>query len=191
MKNISKFLLATLALSFFAGCSSDEDAAEQSNAQSESQNIIGIDFKEEPKISYCLPRYLSDAETRTIAEVFSGDELSYGHLIMRSQPQKRAGMYFFVMFDYDPDYIALACKFILEVDSTKHPHTRKFVFDVPETHSVLREIKLGITGSDWRDPDEKVNAWRLTLLSPSGKILTQKQSWLWSVNNCDSKIKVD
>lgn len=187
MKNFAKHIASAsifLALSFLflSGCASEDSG--------ESQNIIGVDYKEEPKISYCLPRYLTDAETRTIAEIFSGDELSYGHLIMRSRPDKRAGMYFFVMFGYEPDDIALACRFVLEVDSTKHPHTRKFVFDVPETHSVLREVKLGLTGSDWLGPEEKVNAWRLTLLSPSGKILTQSQSWLWSVLHGDSKLKV-
>lgn len=178
------FLSATLALA--AACSSDDAQGEKTE---QSQNIIGTDFKAEPKISYCFPKYITDAETRTIAEVFTGDEFNYGHLVMRSQPDKRAGMYFSVMFGYAPDDISLACRFILEVDSTKHPHVRKFVFDVPETSSVLREVKLGVTGSDWLGSDEKVNAWRLTLLSPSGKVLTQTQSWLWSVKHGQSKLK--
>ncbi len=106
--------------------------------------------------------------------------MTYGHLIMRSQLKKRAGMYFFVMFGYTPDDIAMGCRFVLEVDSNKTSQVRKFVFDVPKTTSVLREVKLGLTGSDWKR-DEKVNAWRLTLFSPSGKILTQSQSWLWDI----------
>lgn len=183
MKNALKlFPLSLLAL--LCACAGDDRQTEPAESY-----IIGAGMKNEPKITYCLPRYLTDPETRTIAEVFSGDEFAHGHLIMRSQPKKRAGMYFFVMFGFEPDDIALACRFILEVDSTKHPHVRKFVFDVPETSSVLREVKLGLTGSDWLGRDEKVNAWRLTLLSPSGKILTQKQSWLWSVKHGDSKIK--
>ena len=174
---INAFLAAAAALA--AGCASD--------GETDDSQIIGINHASEPKISYCLPRYLSDAETRTIYEVFTGEELPYGHLILRSNPAKRAGMYFFVMFGFEPDSVSLACKFVLEVDSNKRPAPRKFVFDVPETHSVFREVKLGITGSDW-DPDEKVNAWKLTLLSPSGKVITSAQSWLWEVGAGESKI---
>ncbi len=188
MTNILKSILATLSIFAVVACSSDEKNGEPS--VSDSTEIIGISNKKEPKISYCLPRYISDAETRTIYEVFTGEEMPYGHLILRSNPDKRAGMYFFVMFGYAPDGIGLACKFVLEVDSNKAPHHRKFVFEVPETHSVLREVKLGLTGKDW-SRDEKVNAWRLTLLSPSGKVLTQSQSWLWDVENGISKLKKD
>ena len=138
-----------------------------------------MDFKGEPKISYVLNRYISDPETRSIYEIFTGEETTYGKLVIRTQPDKRAGMYFFVMFGYDPDDIALACTFELSVDSTGDSKTKTYKFTVPETHSVTREIALGVTGSDWPGPDAKVNAWKLVLKSPTGKILTQKQSWLW------------
>lgn len=83
------------------------------------------------------------------------------------------------MFGYDPDDIALACTFELSVDSTGDSKAKTYKFTVPETHSVTREIALGVTGSDWPGPDAKVNAWKLVLKSPTGKILTQKHSWLW------------
>ncbi len=140
---------------------------------------IGVDFKGEPKISYVLNRYISDPETRSIYEIFTGEETTYGKLVIRTQPDKRAGMYFFVMFGYDPDDIALACTFELSVDSTGDSKTKTYKFTVPETHSVTREIALGVTGSDWPGPDAKVNAWKLVLKSPTGKILAQKHSWLW------------
>ena len=185
MKFFAKIIAAAAVSAALFGCGSDD---EQTSTAPES-NIIGLSFNDPDEISYCLPRYLSDPETRTISEVFTGDELTYGHLILRSQPKKRAGMYFFVMFGYEPDDIALACKFVLEVDSTDHPKARTFTYTVPQTHSVLREIKLGITGSDWPNPSARVNAWRLTLLSPSGKVLAQKQSWLWSVKYGESRLK--
>ena len=188
MKNFLKIFLAISSIIAMTACSSD---GKKSASQDESAEIIGVNNKDEPKITYCLPRYITEEETRTIYEVFTGKEMSYGHLILRSQPDKREGLYFFVMFGYKPDSIGLACRFILEVDSNKNPHPRTFVFDVPETHSVLREVKLGLTGSDWSDKKEKVNAWRLTLLSPTGKIITQTQSWLWSIKHGDSKLKLE
>ena len=188
MKNFFRIFCAIFSILVIAGCSSD---GEKSASEGNSNEIIGVNHKEEPKITYCLPRYITEQETRTIYEVFTGDEMPYGHLILRSQPKKRAGMYFFIMFGYKPDDIGLACRFVLEVDSNRHPHTRQFVFDVPETHSVFREVKLGITGNDWFGEDEKVNAWRLTLLSPTGKVITQSQSWLWSVKHGYSKLKLE
>lgn len=188
MKDFLKIFLAISVVIAMTACSSDDT---DKTSQDDSNEIIGVNNKEEPKITYCLPRYITEQETRTIYEVFTGDEMPYGHLIMRSQPKKREGMYFFVMFGYKPDAIGLACRFILEVDSNRHPHPRTFVFDIPETHSVFREVKLGLTGNDWNGSEEKVNAWRLTLISPTGKIITQSQSWLWSVKYGDSKLKLE
>lgn len=168
--------LAALAVSAAVGaCSSDSGTA----PEEQEGGTIGVDFKGEPKISYVLNRYISDPETRSIYEIFTGEETTYGKLVIRTQPDKRAGMYFFVMFGYDPDDIALACTFELSVDSTGDSKTKTYKFTVPETHSVTREIALGVTGSDWPGPDAKVNAWKLVLKSPTGKILAQKHSWLW------------
>ena len=184
MKYTLRLFLFLLASFTVVACSSDTNKAD---AQDDSTQIIGVNTKEEPKITYCLPRYISEDQSRSLYELFTGKEATYGHLILRTQPKIREGLYFFVMFGYAPDKIGLACKFVLEVDSNKDPLPRTFVFDVPETASVFREVKLGITGTDWSGKSEKVNAWRLTLLSPTGKIITQTQSWLWSVKYSDVK----
>ena len=180
MKYFRYAALAALsaATALFCSCSGDT-AADNAPAGKSDGGTIGVDFKGEPKISYVLPRFLNDAQTRSIYEVFTGDEINYGKLTMRTNPEKRAGMYFFVMFGYEPDDIALACTFELSVDSTADSRTRTYKFTVPETHSVTREVVLGLTGADWPNPKAKVNAWKLVLKSPSGKVLAQKQSWLW------------
>lgn len=180
MKYFRYAALAALsaATALFCSCSGDT-AADNASVGESNGGTIGVDFKGEPKISYVLPRFLNDAQTRSIYEVFTGDEINYGKLTLRTNPEKRAGMYFFVMFGYEPDDIALACTFELSVDSTADSKTRTYKFTVPETHSVTREVVLGLTGADWPNPKAKVNAWKLVLKSPSGKVLAQKQSWLW------------
>lgn len=180
MKYFRYAALAALsaATALFCSCAGDT-AADNASAGESNGGTIGVDFKGEPKISYVLPRFLNDAQTRSIYEVFTGDEINYGKLTMRTNPEKRAGMYFFVMFGYEPDDIALACTFELSVDSTADSKTRTYKFTVPETYSVTREVVLGLTGADWPNPKAKVNAWKLVLKSPSGKVLAQKQSWLW------------
>lgn len=180
MKYFRYAALAALsaATALFCSCAGDT-AADNASAGESNGGTIGVDFKGEPKISYVLPRFLNDAQTRSIYEVFTGDEINYGKLTLRTNPEKRAGMYFFVMFGYEPDDIALACTFELSVDSTADSKTRTYKFTVPETHSVTREVVLALTGADWPNPKAKVNAWKLVLKSPSGKVLAQKQSWLW------------
>lgn len=180
MKYFRYAALAALsaATALFCSCAGDT-AADNAPAGKSNGGTIGVDFKGEPKISYVLPRFLNDAQTRSIYEVFTGEEINYGKLTLRTNPEKRAGMYFFVMFGYEPDDIALACTFELSVDSTADSRTRTYKFTVPETHSVTREVVLGLTGADWPNPKAKVNAWKLVLKSPSGKVLAQKQSWLW------------
>lgn len=180
MKYFRYAALAALSAATVLFCSCAGDTAADNAPVGESNGgTIGVDFKGEPKISYVLPRFLNDAQTRSIYEVFTGDEINYGKLTMRTNPEKRAGMYFFVMFGYEPDDIALACTFELSVDSTADSKTRTYKFTVPETHSVTREVVLALTGADWPNPKAKVNAWKLVLKSPSGKVLAQKQSWLW------------
>ena len=165
--------IATRLISSYEG--SDSAVADIQNAW-----VASVDDMLGEKIAVADTNfYISDPETRSIYEVFTGEETHYGKLVLRSQPDKRAGMYFFVMFGYEPDDIALACTFELSVDSTGDAKTRTYKFTVPETHSVTREIALGVTGSDWPWPKARVNAWKLVLKSPSGKVLAQKQSWLW------------
>lgn len=187
MKNfLIRALGASLTMMLFSACSGDESAQTESD-NGDMGSVIGSDYKDEVNISYCKMRYLRADETRTIPEIFTGEEYTYGQLTLRSQPTKRAGMYFFVMMDYGPDDISLASQIVISLDSTDNPRTRTFTFVVPETHSVLREMRLGITGSDWPNPKAAVNAWKIEIKSPSGKTICEKQSWLWSLKGAQRK----
>ena len=145
--------------------------------------VIGMDRNSNVNISYVRSRFMEDWQTRSIGEALTGREHTHGHLTLRSQPDSREGMYFFIMLDWGPDDILMASQIDLYVDSSKTAKVRKYTFTIPETHSVTREIKLALTGSDWKDSEEKVNAWKVVVKTPSGKVVTQKQSWLWSLND--------
>lgn len=170
-------LLAAAAISAAAlscGCS---------GTGSPSGTIMGVDRNSGDEISYVRTRHIEDWQTRTIGEALTGEEFTHGRLTLRSQPDSREGMYFFVMMDWGPDDIALGCTIDLYVDSSATAKVRKYEFAVPETSSVLREIVLGLTGSDWKGRSEKVNAWKIVIKTPSGRTIAQKQSWLWSIED--------
>lgn len=186
MINYKSLILAGALASaaFICGCASDDAEDAPKTTPEPEEGIMGISYVGETEISYCRTAYMSDAETRTIPEIFTGEEFTYGYLTMRSQPAKRAGMYFYIMIS-GPDEIPLASVIELSLDCSQSPKTKHFKFTVPETHGLLREIKLGITGDDWPSPTAKVNAWKIVIKSPLGKVVTQKQSWLWSAKNKD------
>lgn len=172
-----------VGLLIFTACSSTY----MPNPDTSKGEVIGMDRNSDVKISYVAPRYFEDWQTRSIGEALTGQEYTYGHLTLRSQPDAREGMYFFIMFDWSADDILMASTIELHVDSTETPKARKYIFTIPETHSILREVKLGLTGTDWKGKNERVNAWKVVVRTPSGKIVTQKQSWLWGING-DGKV---
>jgi hypothetical protein len=71
----------------------------------------------------------------------------------------------------------------LYLQTKKNPKVQKFSFVVPENSSLFRELVLGITGNDAELVDTSILAWKIEVKNPEGKIITQNQSWLWSIEN--------
>ena len=190
MKQNLPALICALALSaLMFGCSSTEPELDAGGKIDTSKgSILGVDRNSGVKISYVYTKYMDDIDTRSIGEALTGDEYTHGFLTLRSQPKERAGMYFFVMLDWAAEDIAMGCQIELSVDSTASALTRTYNFTVPATHSLLREVKLGLTGSDWKGGNDRVNAWKIVIKTPTGKVITQRQSWLWSLRE-DGKVE--
>jgi len=146
----------------------------------EDGEILGINYQDECEISYVRIKYLDKHDATHLGDALFGEEFTHGYLTLRTQNKARAGMYFFVMID-GPNDIAKGSKIEINVDSTRTKKVHTYTFEVPETHSLLREVKLGITGKDWSGKDEKVNAWKIIVYTPDGKVVTEKSSWLWSI----------
>ena len=176
MKTLSSFFIVAICL-LFAGCSSNE--TKEQKAKYEFENSISND--KSSKISDVNYRYLSDAETRSIWEVFTGEEFGHGRLFLRTQPENRNGLYFFVMFDTYQKNILKDTEITLFVHSKGNKKIEEFKFKVPSNSSLLRELALGITGSDSQKVSKKVLAWKIIVKDPSGKVITQGQSWLWGI----------
>ena len=190
MKQNLPALICALALSaLMFGCSSTEPELDAGGKIDTSKgSILGVDRNSGVKISYVYTKYMDDIDTRSIGEALTGDEHTHGFLTLRSQPKSREGLYFFVMLDWAAEDIAMGCQIELSVDSTATPLVKTYNFVVPATHSLLREVKLGLTGSDWKGGNDRVNAWKIVIKTPTGKVITQRQSWLWSLRE-DGKVE--
>ncbi len=175
-------LFAALSAAALALCACASDDAEGTPQEPEiDDGIMGVTYKGETEITSVRMDYMTAPETRSLGEIFTGEEHNEGHLVLRSQPNKRAGMYFHVMTS-GPDTIPLASTIELSVDNTFTVGTRTFKYTVNESHGLLREIRLGITGGDWPNKKARVNAWKIVIKNPAGKTVVEKRSWLWTLD---------
>ncbi|MGH7944888.1 MAG: hypothetical protein ACREH8_23210 [Opitutaceae bacterium] len=112
-----------------------------------------------------------------ISEYFGGREHTGRQLILRTQPDVRAGYYFLVRVK---STTALErAKFELSVIRPDAPEPKIYRFEaaVPPKETV---IQLGLTGSDWPGGD-KANpvAWKLALVGADGRVFAEQKSFLW------------
>ena len=177
MKTIFSFFIIATCL-IFVGCTSSE--TKEQKQKYEFENSISSP-QNKSTISDVNIRFLTDPETRSIWEIFTGKEFGHGRLFLRTQPENRTGLYFFVMFDTYQMNILEGSKITLFVHSEASKDVQEFTFDVKANSSLLRELALGITGSDAKRVSDKVLAWKIVVKSPDGKVITQGQSWLWSI----------
>ena len=112
-----------------------------------------------------------------ISEYFGGRENTSRNLVLRTQPDARAGYYFLVRVK---SAAALESPvFELSVIRPDHPEPKVFRFPapVPAKETVFQ---FGLTGVDWPAGD-KANpvAWKLTLVDAAGRVRAEQKSFLW------------
>jgi hypothetical protein len=115
----------------------------------------------------------------SLAEHLTGREHQGREQVHRSTPEDRAGYYFLVRLDRakgDPQ----AARAVLEVIDKRGPEARRFEWQLSETRRRSQVYQFGLTGPDWMDEDATPLAWRLRLLDPTGGVLAERESFLWS-----------
>jgi hypothetical protein len=72
------------------------------------------------------------------------------------------------------------CYWIVDWVPPRNPNPKTQRIPLTEENIQGREVFVGLTGEDWKDPLLKPLAWRISLLSKKGVTLGQRQSFLWS-----------
>lgn len=112
-----------------------------------------------------------------IREYFGGQESTARNVVLRTQPEPRAGYYFLVRVKTAS--ALSSAKLDLHVIRPDAPVPKVFSFPVavPASETVYQ---LGLTGIDWPG-GEKVNpvAWKLVLVGADGRVLAEHKSFLW------------
>jgi hypothetical protein len=136
----------------------------------------------EVKIVRIWPEYREADSFTRIAEYFGAKEKSR-ELVVRSQPDSRAGYYFLSRFETPiarPGAI-LTLEYILPGEELAR--LQFFTIDLPQGS---RAVLAGLTGTDWPEAKAQPTAWRLRLLASDGSELARQQSFLWSLPPADS-----
>lgn len=129
------------------------------------------------KIVRVVPEYKGEESFERIVEYFGGKESYPGIVVQRTQQDKRGGFYFLVRLS-EPKQVPAGSTWKLEVirPAADKAEAYTFAFDAASGKPVYQ---LGLTGADWPDPKVNPTAWRVTLLSPEGKVLVSQHSFLW------------
>jgi hypothetical protein len=113
----------------------------------------------------------------SLYEDHTGRELAGGWIILRSQPDQRAGLYFLSRVE-NPGARVPGATFILRVVSPESIETRVFHFSA-DIQSGSRLFEIGLTGKDWAGARVQPGAWELELQAADGSVLARKASFLW------------
>jgi len=167
--------LAVLAagLSLLAGCSSPPKSATSAPPGISTDGVA---------IAHVDQRDIDDLEFRRISEYFTGQENTSGRIIERTDPQQRAGHYFILSLEFHPrTTLPKGTQADLDYIRKNHAETvhQHFVFSADT--GTWNEILLGLTGAAWPEKDESIVAWKITLKDATGKLLADRQSFMWGI----------
>jgi hypothetical protein len=133
-------------------------------------------------------RFRETAEFKHLSEYFTGEEVTHGALLLRTQPEQRAGLYFAFR---SPEEVGSAPgiggenvtegRFILEAVGGHSPEVERFVFPVTEFPAPGQRVYLALTGEDWPVRTRTLLAWKISFQSSAGRELLRRQSFAWAL----------
>jgi hypothetical protein len=165
MRFYSVFLLALVSLFFLVGCTT--------TAPRRATDIDSVRIKE------VKPRYMAESDFVRLREYYSGIESTGRRMILRSDPDVRAGYYFTLVLDTRIGKLPRGTRVEANVYTPFANEVQSFEFNLPRERPRTREIFVGLTGEDWPDASLPPSAWQISVVTPRGRVLGTYQSFLW------------
>lgn len=159
-----RFLIIALICSILAGCVS-----------APKQAVTSVEIEE------IKPRYIETEKFKRISEYMTGKEYMGDRVILRSDREERAGYYFTLILDEDVRRLPKGTIVVGEFYTPKSVEKQTHAFTLPSKRASTNEILLGLTGEDWPQEGGVPAAWRFTIKDANGAVLSEKQSFLWSL----------
>lgn len=123
--------------------------------------------------------YRDAASLVRLAEYFSDQESE--RAVMRSDPQVRSGLYFLLSLEKPHRDLPAGMTVEIALITAESPDAVVHTFPFPKQDDNRRRAYIGLTGDAWpADPNRpQPTAWRVRLLDPSGRLVSEKSSFLW------------
>lgn len=130
-------------------------------------------------IDSAYTRFYEDGEIRPIRQYFGASLIGQGfRTVIASQPDQPRGQYFLAKLEGETSTPVQTAR--LTIYPSVGKDAVEFTLDI-EGKSLRRWLYLGLTGSDWPDPEIRPMAWKIELLGPGGTLLSEWHSFLWKM----------
>lgn len=125
------------------------------------------------------PTYRETASFKRISEFFTGKENPGRNIIFRTQPEIRDGFYFSFRIEAPKGSTVPAGTVALLVYLANATEPTEFTYKLEAKKKRWVPVLIGLTGTDWEDPEAVPVAWRLEYRTPSGQVTGHANSFLW------------
>jgi hypothetical protein len=125
-------------------------------------------------------RYLETAHFQTVSEFLTGEPSERSEVVLRTQTGERDGEYFILTLDTQVAAFPAEAIAVLEVVPTNAKEPLNFRFPLTAVRGQSKELYLGVTGSDWPNPEIDALAWRVQVKNGE-TVLAEWKSFLWEM----------
>lgn len=132
-------------------------------------------------------KYRETGSFKRISEFFTGKENPGRNIIFRTQPEIRDGFYFSFRVEAPKGSTVPAGAVVLFVYTPKSTEPTEYTFELAAQKKRWVPVLIGLTGTDWEDPEANPVAWRLEYRTPTGEVTGFKNSFLWILPDEDQE----
>lgn len=141
--------------------------------------LTGISAEQTIEFSRIRPSYRETGSFKRISEYFTGRENTGKRTVFRTQDNNRDGFYFSFRIEVERGEKVPAGTVALLVYLPGTYEPTEYAFELEAQTRRWIEVIIGLTGTDWEDPEAKPVAWRLEFRDASGQPIGFEESFLW------------
>jgi len=141
--------------------------------------LTGFSSPQSIEFSRIRPEYRTTSTFKRISEYFTGDENTSKRTVFRTQDGERDGFYFSFRVEVEKGGLVPAGTVALLVFAPGTYEPTEYVFNLEAQTRRWIEVIIGLTGTDWKDPEAKPVAWRLEFRDATGQPIGAEESFLW------------
>ncbi|MBC2602192.1 hypothetical protein [Puniceicoccus vermicola] len=127
-------------------------------------------------------RYIPEEDFFRISEYFTGQEPETDRIYVRTDPEVRGGYFWILPITKEMSQRDIG-EIHLSVQIPGDPEMKEFTLEPERSASSGATLWIGLTGLDWPGIQFGPVAWNLQILDPEGKVLEERESYLWSVDS--------